>query len=122
MYGRKVNKQITADPSKPEDYREVYDGVYELWGERDPKRTDNTGTLMAWAWGLCRGLDLAERIPEIDARKSVVTRGRSRRTLASCRSTTGMQRRRILFTNSARGGMSSSITRTPSPDQSFGGS
>ena len=65
-------KQITADPSKPEDYREVYDGVYELWGERDPKRTDNTGTLMAWAWGLCRGLDLAERIPEIDATRNVM--------------------------------------------------
>ena len=65
--------QITADPRNLDDSAHVYDGVYELWGWRDPKRTDLTGTLMAWAWGLCRGLDLAERIPELDAKRNVVT-------------------------------------------------
>lgn len=51
----------------------AYTGVFELWGKRDNSRTDNITGLGAWAWALSRGLDLAERIPEIDARKSVVT-------------------------------------------------
>ena len=51
----------------------AYTGVFELWGKRDNSRTDNITSLGAWAWALSRGLDLAERIPEIDARKSVVT-------------------------------------------------
>ena len=62
--------QITSDgPGNP---GEALDGVFELWGRRDPSRTDNTGSIMAWAWGLCRGLDLAERIGEIDASRNVV--------------------------------------------------
>ena len=51
----------------------AYTGVFELWGSRDPSRTDNTTALGAWAWALSRGLDLAERIPEIDAKRAVVT-------------------------------------------------
>ncbi len=39
----------------------------------DESRDDNTTALGAWAWALSRGLDLAERIPEIDATKSVAT-------------------------------------------------
>ena len=62
--------QITSDGKK--DGPPLFGGVCELWGRRDPKATDNTGTLMAWAWGLCRGLDLAERIPEIDAGRNMV--------------------------------------------------
>ena len=66
-------RQITADPKTREEWDEkAYDGVFELWGRRDPARKDNTGAVMAWAWGLMRGLDLAERIAEIDASKSVV--------------------------------------------------
>ena len=65
-------KQVTADPKTSEEFEHVYDGVYELWGHRDPKRTDNTGTLMAWAWALLRGLDLAETIPEVDAKRNVM--------------------------------------------------
>lgn len=49
-----------------------FDGLFELWGYRDPSRTDNTGSLMAWAWGLCRGLDLAEKIAEVDDGRNVV--------------------------------------------------
>ncbi|MCQ2392412.1 MAG: DUF1080 domain-containing protein [Kiritimatiellae bacterium] len=64
--------QITADPRDMAGFTHVYDGVYELWGYRDPKRTNLTGTLMAWAWGLSRGLDLATDIPEIDATRNVV--------------------------------------------------
>ena len=51
----------------------AYTGVFELWGVRDESRTDNITALGAWAWALSRGRDLAERIPEIDAKKSVVT-------------------------------------------------
>ena len=63
-------KQMSSDgPGRP---GEPLDGLFALWGARDPKRTDNPGSLMAWAWGLCRGLDLAERIEEADASRSVV--------------------------------------------------
>ena len=51
----------------------AYTGVFELWGKRDESRTDNITAIGAWSWALSRGLDLAERIPEIDAKKSVVT-------------------------------------------------
>ena len=51
----------------------AYNGVFTLWGPRDPKRTDNVTAIGAWGWALSRGLDLAERIPEIDAKKAVVT-------------------------------------------------
>ena len=50
-----------------------YTGAFDLWGKRDDRRTDNITAIGAWAWALSRGLDLAERIPEIDAAKSVVT-------------------------------------------------
>ena len=63
---------VTSDPQSREEFERVFDGVYALWGYRDPSRTDNTGTLMAWAWAFMRGLDLAERIPEIDATRNVV--------------------------------------------------
>ena len=51
----------------------AYTGVFGLWGARDAKRTDNVTAIGAWGWALSRGLDLAARIPEIDAKKSVVT-------------------------------------------------
>ncbi len=63
--------QITSDGMRRGG--DVYDGVCELWGRRAPKHTDNPGSLIIWAWGLSRGLDLAERIAEIDAKRSVVT-------------------------------------------------
>jgi hypothetical protein len=67
--------QMTSDGPKKRGGRKsdgFLDGIFELWGWRDPERTDNTGSLMAWAWGLCRGLDLAEKIAEIDAARNVV--------------------------------------------------
>lgn len=50
----------------------IYTGVFSLWPKRDPKRDDNTTSLGAWAWSLSRGLDLAEKIPEIDTKRNVV--------------------------------------------------
>ena len=71
--------EISPDPDRNEPdprYRQnpfCYTGVFELWGKRDESRTDNITALGAWGWALSRGLDLAERIPEIDAKKAVVT-------------------------------------------------
>lgn len=48
-------------------------GVFALWPDNDPAAPDRTTALGAWGWALSRGLDLAERIPEIDARRAVVT-------------------------------------------------
>ena len=71
--------EVSPDPTSGEKNPQfqqnpfAYTGVFELWGRRDPERTDNITSLGAWAWALSRGLDLAERIPEIDAKRSVVT-------------------------------------------------
>jgi hypothetical protein len=73
--------EISPDPdpdymeTEPEFRQEVfaYTGVFSLWGQRDESRMDNTTTLGAWAWGLSRGLDLAERIDGIDASRPIVT-------------------------------------------------
>ena len=54
-------------------YPFAYTGIFELWGKRDKKRTDNIAALGAWGWVLSRGLDLAGRIVEIDSSRSVVT-------------------------------------------------
>ena len=71
--------EVSPDPEKNEPearYQQnpfAYTGVFELWGKRDPSRTDNITSLGAWAWALSRGLDLAERVPELDAKRAVVT-------------------------------------------------
>ena len=70
--------EVSPDPGRkePPPYEQgkfAYTGVFELWGERDLSRTDNITALGVWGWALSRGLDLAERIPEIDAKRSVVT-------------------------------------------------
>ena len=70
--------EVSPDPEHSEkgEFKQskfAYTGVFSLWGARDESRTDNTTSLGAWAWALSRGLDLAERITEIDAKKSVVT-------------------------------------------------
>ena len=44
-------------------------GVYELWD-----KDITTGTLMAWAWGLCRGMDMLEKEDQrIDASRVILT-------------------------------------------------
>lgn len=70
--------EVSPDPDffekPPYDQKTfAYTGVFELWGPRDESRTDNITSLGAWAWALSRGLDLAERISELDAKRSVVT-------------------------------------------------
>ena len=71
--------EVSPDPTHDEKETRfvqnpfAYTGVFELWGERDNSRLDNITALGAWAWALSRGLDLAERVPELDAKKAVVT-------------------------------------------------
>ena len=97
-------KDITADPRSTEDgLKRVCDGVCELWGFRNPMATDNTGTLMAWAWGLMRGLDLAETIPEIDATKNVVI-GSSRLGKAALIAAAYDERFKVCIPNQTGGG------------------
>ena len=56
-----------------DDERVAYTRIFDLWPKRDESRDDNTTALGAWAWALSRGLDLAGRISEIDAKRCVVT-------------------------------------------------
>ena len=71
--------EVSPDPDRGERETQfmqnpfAYTGVFELWGPRDPSRTDDITALGAWAWALSRGLDLAERVPELDAKRAVVT-------------------------------------------------
>ncbi|MBE6358344.1 MAG: hypothetical protein E7057_03745 [Lentisphaerae bacterium] len=73
--------EVSPDPdpdpyTKEERYRQnnfAYTGVFELWGKRDESRTDNPTALGAWAWALSRGVDLVEKLPELDAEKVIVT-------------------------------------------------
>ena len=64
--------QISPDPCEHPEV-DPYTGVFSLWPRRDESRDDNTTAVGAWAWGLSRGLDLAARIPEIDAVRTVAT-------------------------------------------------
>ena len=70
-----VSPDPTADEKDPACQQNpfAYTGVFSLWGPRDESRDDNPTALGAWGWALSRGLDLAERISEIDARRCVVT-------------------------------------------------
>ncbi len=66
-----MSPDVEVRKGDSEDF--AYTGLFELWGTRDPKATDNITALGAWAWGLSRGLDLAFTIPELDATQSVAT-------------------------------------------------
>lgn len=81
----------------------AYTHVFELWGKRDESRTDNTTALGAWAWALSRGLDLAEKIPEIDARKCVAT-GSSRLAKAALLASARDERFAVCVPNQTGGG------------------
>ena len=81
----------------------AYTGVFDLWGPRDAGREDNTTSLGAWAWALSRGLDLAERIPEIDAARNVVT-GSSRLGKAALLAAARDERFAVCVPNQTGGG------------------
>ena len=63
-----------TDPGKGRPPEDAFkEGVFTLWSPCDKSRDDNPTSIGAWAWALSRGLDLAERIPEIDAKKAIAT-------------------------------------------------
>ena len=101
--------EVSPDPDWTEEnplYHQnpfAYTGVFDLWGPRDPARTDNITSLGAWAWALSRGLDLAERIPEIDAKRSVVT-GCSRLGKSALIAAARDERFRVCVPNQCGGG------------------
>ena len=103
--------EVSPDPPEPQakDAAEfpqttfAYTGVFDLWPRRDPKRTDNVTALGAWAWALSRGLDLAERIPEIDAKRCVVT-GCSRLAKAALLAAARDERFAVCVPNQTGGG------------------
>jgi hypothetical protein len=66
-----ISPDVEVREGDPPDL--AWTGIFDLWGPHDPARGDNPTALGAWAWALSRGLDLAERIPEIDAARSVAT-------------------------------------------------
>ena len=57
--------QVSPDPrfNDPDPanrpHARAYQGVFDLWGQRDESRTDDISSFGAWAWALSRGLDLA---------------------------------------------------------------
>ena len=67
--------QISPDVevTRGDDEKLAYTRIFDLWPRRSEADDDNITSLGAWAWTLSRGLDLAERIPEIDAKKCVAT-------------------------------------------------
>ncbi len=70
--------QISPDPFAKEtgefsQQNFAYTGVFDLWEKRDESRTDNTTAIGAWAWALSRALDFAEKLPELDAKRAIVT-------------------------------------------------
>lgn len=67
-------EDISPDPEGRENQdRFAYTKAFDLWGPRDPGRKDNTTSLMAWAWGLMRGMDMIEGEPALDPQKVLVT-------------------------------------------------
>lgn len=69
---------ISPDPYRPATGYDLqnqiwHTGIFDLWEPYDPKRTDNTGALMAWGWMLMRGMDMLVKDSAIDDSKVVVT-------------------------------------------------
>ena len=96
-----VSPDVEVKKGDPESL--AYTGVFELWGKRDESRTDNTTALGAWAWALSRGLDLAETIPEIDAKRCVAT-GSSRLGKAALIASARDERFAVCVPNQTGGG------------------
>ena len=65
-------EDISPDPdtlqNPSEQLAAARQGIFKMWA---PSCT--TGSLMAWAWSLCRGMDMLEKDSRIDASKVVVT-------------------------------------------------
>lgn len=103
-------KDISPDPDPLEHENGLilqdgfaYSGIFELWGERDPARDDQTGSLMAWAWALMRGLDLIEQESALDASRVLLT-GYSRLGKAALVAAAFDERFPVVVVNQSGGG------------------
>ena len=95
-------EDVSPDPEdieEPEEQRTAARaGVYELW---DPSCT--TGSIMAWAWALCRGMDMLQQDPAIDPSRVVLT-GSSRLAKAAMLSAAFDERFPVVVLNQTGGG------------------
>lgn len=93
---------MSPDPDRVENPDEqlalARSGFYELW---DPDIT--TATLMSWAWGLCRGMDMLERDERIDASRVLLT-GSSRLGKAALLAGAFDERFAVMVINQTGGG------------------
>lgn len=99
-YGQ-VSPDVEVGRGDPLDL--AWSGVFGLWGPRDPADESAPTALGAWAWALSRGLDLAERQPEIDASRAVVT-GSSRLGKAALLAGARDERFAVVVPNQTGGG------------------
>ncbi len=99
-YGQ-VSPDVEVRAGDPLDL--AWTGVFDLWGKRASDRDDNPTALGAWAWALSRGLDLAEKIPEIDAKRCVAT-GSSRLGKAALLASARDERFAVCVPNQTGGG------------------
>ncbi len=66
--------EISPDPEGAKKQDEIaYTGIFDLWGERDKSREDNTTALGAWAWTLMRGMDMIENDSILDSQRVLLT-------------------------------------------------
>ena len=91
------------DPCTPENEHFAYTRIFELWGERDETRTDNTTSLTAWAWALRRGMDYIEQDEKLDQTKVILT-GYSRLAKAALVASAHDTRFPVTVTNQTGGG------------------
>lgn len=94
------DKDKDGNPLQPQI---AYTKIFELWGERDQSRTDNTTALGAWAWVLSRGMDMIEQIEALDSKRVLLT-GSSRLAKAALLSAAFDERYACIVINQTGGG------------------
>ena len=95
-------EDISPDPDYLENCEDqlalARTGIYDLWDSGC-----STASLMAWAWSLCRGMDMLEKDARIDSRKVVLT-GSSRLGKAALLASAFDERFALTVVNQTGGG------------------
>lgn len=81
----------------------AYTGIFDLWGERDENRGDNTTALAAWGWVLMRGMDMIEQDARLDEKRVILT-GSSRLAKAALLAGVFDERFPVVVLNQTGGG------------------
>ena len=95
-------KDVDKDGISLKD-RFAYTGIFELWGERDESRDDNTAALAAWGWVLMRGMDMIEQDSRLDEKRVILT-GSSRLAKAALLAGAFDERFPVVVLNQTGGG------------------